>query len=108
MKTVTITVTQKDIDRAHKTVNVDGSVIRACGCPIALASKRVFHNTVTVSVNGGVHVYKQPKGKPRRCTKYALSQEAKDFVYKFDKANKTRVPTCSPGSFTITLTKEKV
>lgn len=91
MKTVTLEVTQKDIDLSRKRLK-GGSTNRSYNCPIALAGKRHFHNKIEV---GYFKLYIFKKGKE---SKYRIDTAGFNFIKQYDEGKPV-----SP--LTVVLTK---
>lgn len=86
METITITVTQEDIDK--------GCRLNPCGCPIALAVKRL-NKWEMVSVGNGINVWKDNNQSHYHAD---LPFSARHFMQLFDLGHK--IP---PFTFTATF-----
>lgn len=84
MKTVTLEVTQQDIDRAiawKKKVNSPGML--SVSCPLARAGRRTFHN-VSQAYPGGLCVYKHNNKPNQKCRKYSMDSFGYAIMNNFD------------------------
>jgi hypothetical protein len=99
MKTVTLEVTQKDIDRAiewKKKKNAPGML--SCNCPLARAGRRQFHN-VAQAASGTLTIYKNNRTAPKGRS-YKFDDVAQQVMNKFDSCQYHLLKPC-----TVTLTK---
>lgn len=103
MKTVTLEVTQRDIDRAIAwrklyAAGQGGIGHYNCNCVVANAAKRKFHNEINVM---GTQLSVKKKVKPvEKITYYYLDSVGNKLVTAFDTMNYADVKPC-----TVTLTK---
>lgn len=87
MKTLTIKVTKKDIER--------GQIANPFVCPVALATKRAAKRPYGVSIIYSVAVFRSIMGD--ELSRYSLSKPAMKFIAKFDKGGKVK-----PATFKLT------
>ena len=102
MKTVTLEVTQQDIDRAiawKRTKNAPGML--SMNCPVARAGRRKFHNISQV-YSGRIAVFKN-NGKPNQKTcEYQLDAVGTGVISNYDGLRYNLLKPC-----VVTLTKVK-
>ena len=105
MKTVTLEITQKDIDGAiawKKIYNAGQGApgFYNCNCVVARAAKRNFHNEVNVQPRS-LTVTKHVKGEERN-TYFLFDGEGIKFVGLYDDNKFDQLKPC-----TLTLTRQK-
>lgn len=100
MKTVTLEVTQQDIDRAiawKRTKNAPG-MLSMC-CPIARAGRRKFHN-VSQAYSCRLGVYKNYGKAGSKFREYQLDATGCSIIHAFDIGQYNLLKPC-----VVTLTK---
>lgn len=102
MKTITMEVTQKDIDRAiawKRTKNAPGML--SCNCPIARAGRHTFRN-VSQAYSSRLSVYKNNGKQNQKTREYVLDSVGIEILGNFDAGRYNLLKPC-----VVTLTKVK-